>query len=295
MADVEFRGRAAHRHRRADGGAGGVLTARYFVTSFRCHRNRSTPAPVRPPEAGPSAGGDRPAAQGGRGQGRTRRDPQEAGRRADQGQAGERPAARATGCQVCASVVGRDRAPAPASQGAAGGDCRQAQARQACTATARLLDVLSIHRGTPYLRQADGPLRLRQGEEERRRERRHARRRPRRHARRREADVTASSAAPPRPRSWPPCRSRPIRCTSPSAARSSAACCPSPDRCRPVRCPEAVAGDRDRTARVDHHEMKRPLESATIDKVGDHLGEALLVVRGHWGLIGAAHRCPQDG
>ena len=47
-----------------------MLTARYFVTSFRCYRNRSrsnaTPAPVRPPEAGPSAGGDRPAAQGGR-------------------------------------------------------------------------------------------------------------------------------------------------------------------------------------------------------------------------------------
>ena len=29
------------RHRRADGGAGDVLTARYFVTSFRCHRNRT--------------------------------------------------------------------------------------------------------------------------------------------------------------------------------------------------------------------------------------------------------------
>ena len=37
--------------------------------------------------------------------------------------------------------------------------------RQACTAAARLLDVLSVHRGTPDLRHADGPLRLRQGED----------------------------------------------------------------------------------------------------------------------------------
>jgi hypothetical protein len=40
-----------------------------------------------------------------------------------------------------------------------------AAARQACTAAARLLDVLSVHRGTPDLRHADGPLRLRQGED----------------------------------------------------------------------------------------------------------------------------------
>src|SRR4029077_17477484 len=45
------------------------------------------------------------------------------------------------------------------------GGCRQAQARQACTAAARLLDVLSVHRGTPDLRHADRPIRPRQGED----------------------------------------------------------------------------------------------------------------------------------
>ena len=139
--------------------------------------------------------------------------------------------------EFCASVVGRDRAPAPASQGAAGGDCRQAQARQACTAAARLLDVISVHRGTPDLRHADGPLRLRQGEGAKEGTQEDAQeatqedtqedarltllhRRSRRHDR----DLCRLAAA--------------VRANArhPSAARSSAACSPSRDRCTPVRC-----------------------------------------------------------
>jgi hypothetical protein len=39
----------------------------------------------------------------------------------------------------------------------------------------------------------------------------------------------------------------------------------------------AVARDADRAARVDDDQMKRSREAAAIDKVGDQLGEALLI------------------
>jgi hypothetical protein len=47
----------------------------------------------------------------------------------------------------------------------------------------------------------------------------------------------------------------------------------------------AVARERGRAARVNDDQMKRPLELATLDEIGDHLGEALLIVRCHRAMV----------
>lgn len=46
-----------------------------------------------------------------------------------------------------------------------------------------------------------------------------------------------------------------------------------------------VARDAGRAACVEHQQVKRPLESTALDEVGDQLGEALLVVLVHAGMV----------